>query len=214
MAFDRGGELVGLSTDLATQLGSTLGRSVRFVRLDWRDLIPALGNGEIDVIASGMTITRAREFQVAFADPYLRTGLAALVRPGDATRYATPAAIMAMTGAIGVIDGTTGEVFVRERCPDSDVEIYPRLWDAVQELGQRRVDVVVAGAHLLSWFAAQNEGRVAGMWTRMTTEDLAWGFRPEDDALRTEANAALARWKADGSLDRIVQRWLPGWRGG
>ncbi len=65
MAFDQAGNLTGLSIDLSTRLGSALGRPVRFVRLGWRDLIPALTNGEIDVIASGMTITRAREFRRA-----------------------------------------------------------------------------------------------------------------------------------------------------
>ena len=211
MAFVQEGQLTGLSVALAQSLGEALGRPVRFVPLEWRGLIPALADGRIDMITSGMTITRSREFEVAFADPYLTTGLAALVRPGDMKRYGTPAAIMGMTGGIGVVDGTTGEAFVRERCPSAAVAVYPRLQDAVQELGQRRVDVVVAGAHLLTWFAARNEGLVAGMWTRMTTEQLAWGFRPTDQALRTAANAVLARWRDDGTLDRQVQRWLPGW---
>ncbi len=211
MAFGEQGRLTGLSVDLAEQLGAALGRPARFVQLEWRDLIPALGDGRIDVIASGLTITRARELQVAFADPYLKTGQAALLRPGDAAHYDTPAAIMRMTGTVGVIEGTTGEVFVRERCPAVSVAVYPNLQDAVDELGQRRTDVVVAGAHLLTWFAARNEGRVVGMWTYLTTENLAWGFRPQDEGLRTAANAVLAGWQQDGTLDRIVQRWLPGW---
>jgi len=211
MAFDQDGHLVGLSIDLAEQLGRALGKPVRFVQLGWRDLIPALRDGRIDVIMSGMTITQPREFQVAFADPYLKSGQAALVRPGDAARYATPGAIMRTTETVGVIEGTTGEVFVRERCPDAAVAVYSRLQDAVQELGQRRVELVIAGAHLLRWFAAQNEGRVVGLWTYLTNENLAWGFRPEDEGGRAAANAVLARWTQDGTLAAIVHRWLPGW---
>src|SRR5262249_31559061 len=158
MVFIQDGRLAGLSVDLAQSLGEALGRPVRFIPLEWRALIPALANGRIDVIASGMTITRSREFEVAFSDPYPTTGLTALVRPSEIGRYGTPAGIMGSTGVIGVIAGTTAEVFVRERCPNAQVAVYPRLQDAVQELGQWRVDLVVAGAQLLSWFAARNEG--------------------------------------------------------
>lgn len=211
MAFYQNGRLAGLSIDLAEQLGRELRQTVRFVPLGWDDLIRALHDGRIDVIMSGMTITPSRSFQVAFADPYLKTAQVALVRRGEATRYATPAAIMQTADTIGVIEGTTGEAFARERCPDATVVVYSRLGDAVLELTQRRTDIVIAGAQLLRWFAAQNEGQVVGAWSPLTKEDLAWGFRREDAQLRTAANGVLARWERDGTLAAMVHRWLPDW---
>ena len=43
----------------------------------------------------------------------------------------------------------------------------------------------------------------------LTQEQLGWGFRPQDDALRQAADDALASWKAEGFVDRTIKRWIP-----
>lgn len=213
IAFKQGGQLAGIEVDLAVQLASDLRRPLRIAELRWDDLIPALLGGQIDVIMSGMTTTRAREFRVAFAEPYLKTGITALMRLYEAPSYDTPAKIMGSTARIGVVKGTTAEKFVRERCPGASRLPYPSPQDAVTELRNRRIDLFVGDAQLVAWFLSANESELAGMFTPMTDDALAWGFRPGDDGLRTAANAALARWKEDGTLKQILRRWLRLWPG-
>ena len=43
----------------------------------------------------------------------------------------------------------------------------------------------------------------------LTHEDLAWGVRREDGALRDALDAALARLRASGRLDEVLHRWAP-----
>jgi len=35
------------------------------------------------------------------------------------------------------------------------------------------------------------------------------GLRPSDDELRAAMNGALARWREDGTRERILSRWIP-----
>jgi ABC-type amino acid transport substrate-binding protein len=42
-------------------------------------------------------------------------------------------------------------------------------------------------------------------------EPLGWGLR-QNDPLRDAADAALARWRTDGTRDRLLTRWMPYWR--
>jgi len=56
---------------------------------DWEDEIEALLNGRIDIIMSGMSITKAREVRIAFTEPYLKSGLLAAFRAEDTKKYTT-----------------------------------------------------------------------------------------------------------------------------
>ena len=81
------------------------------------------------------------------------------------------------------------------------------------ELRQRRIDAVVHDAPVLAWLGSQNESELEFLSTRIADEQLAWVFRPDETQLRDAANQALARMRADGTLDRIVARWVPQWTG-
>jgi ABC-type amino acid transport substrate-binding protein len=82
IAFMREGRIVGVEPDLAQALVNHFQRPLALVPMDWQSLIPALLAGRVDAIMSGMTITQAREVRVAFADPYMRSGLAPLRKGG------------------------------------------------------------------------------------------------------------------------------------
>jgi ABC-type amino acid transport substrate-binding protein len=210
-AFWQGGDLVGLELDFARELAVAAGSTLDVRPLDWDDLIPALEERRIDVIMSGMTITRARQVRIAFSDPYLVSGLIALARPGNVGRYPDAQSVLRTSGTVGAVDKTTGERFVRERVPDASVSVYPNVASAVTELRQRRIDIVVHDAPILLSFAAGNEAELAPVLHLLDREPLGWGMRRDDDRLRTAANAALARWRTDGTRDRILGRWVPYW---
>jgi ABC-type amino acid transport substrate-binding protein len=40
-------------------------------------------------------------------------------------------------------------------------------------------------------------------------QQLAWAVRPDNTALKQQADAALARWRANTTLDQILNRWMP-----
>lgn len=211
MAFYQGGVISGLEVDFAKALGHELERPVRFVDLRWDELIPALMERQIDVIMAGMTVTRARAFRVAFGDPYLQSGLVMCTRRKDRSRYDTLEKLKSTNARVGVRQGTTGEKFVEERLPKAIVSAYPTSMAAGLELQQNRIDVYINDAPAIAWLVSENEA-LAGVWTLLTKDDLAWGFRP-GDPLREQANAVLARWRRDGTLRAMLHRWLRGWPG-
>ena len=74
------GELAGIEIDLGTEVARGLGKRLQFVELPFEELIPALANGDIDVIMSGMSITAARKEKIGFTEPYLHVGQMAVTR--------------------------------------------------------------------------------------------------------------------------------------
>jgi ABC-type amino acid transport substrate-binding protein len=119
--------------------------------------------------------------------------------------------VLTTSAAVGVVDGTTGSRFVRERATLASITVYPSPRDAVIELRQRRVDLVIHDAPVMLWYVSSDEAGLAPVLHLLDDEPLGWAMRPGDDALQTTVNAALARWKADGTRERILSRWIPYW---
>src|SRR5262249_51386423 len=112
--MQQGMQMVGLEIDFAMKLSATLRRPLRVMALTWAELIPALLDGRIDIIMRGMTTPRLRSLRVAFSDPYMDSGLSALVRSNLGEAYKTPADVMRSSLRLGVTRGTTAETYVRE----------------------------------------------------------------------------------------------------
>jgi polar amino acid transport system substrate-binding protein len=208
----QGGRVVGIEIDLAARLADHLGRPMEIVNLTWDQLIPTLLDGHIDMIASGMTVTKLRQLRVSFADPYLHSGLAVLIRRSDADKFKSPAAVMRGDLRIGVVKGTTGEQYVRENYSGGQIFNYMKNDNAVVDLVQRRVDAFVTDAPIVAWLASEHEGSLVPLLRPLLTKDsIAWAFHPGDEALVATANAELAKWREDGTLNGVIRRWVPLW---
>ena len=208
-AMRRGGELEGLEVDLARQLGRALERPIDMRDLSSDQLFDALLAHEVDVVMAGVTVTPERELRVAFGEPYLRTTIGALVRREDVKRFASPDAVCKSSFDVGLVAGTVGEKYLRQQCPEMIARLYPKVSEAVLELRRHRVKAVAHDSPVLAWLASEEEAELTVLPTRIADQRLAWAFRKGDDDLRRDANAALADMRADGTLQHIVERWVP-----
>jgi polar amino acid transport system substrate-binding protein len=203
------GTIAGVEADLARRLGEALGRPVRFVEVRWEEQISMLLARRTDIIMSGMSITQARQVRISFTEPYLETGQAVAMRIEDAAKYDTRDKLAAGVVTIGVIEGTTGEVFVQRNLPNARRVQLSRASDGALGLKRRTFDVFIHDAPSIMWLVSENEADLAGAWQPLDREKLAWGLRREDTELLARANDLLKAWKADGSLDAVLNKWLP-----
>lgn len=209
LVFRQGDHVAGIETELAMMLGEELGRPVKFVEMKWDSQISGLLEGQTDIIMSSMTITRERQVRIAFAEPFLKSGLVAAVRAEDVPKYPTIESITNVIGSVGFVPNTTSESFVRKNFPYAQQHYlkYPR--QAVNELQQRRIEMFIGDAPTVIWLVSENESSIAGIWKPLNEERLAWGIRKDDPDLLARVNAALAKFRLDGRLERVLQKWLP-----
>lgn len=201
---------VGIEIDFARRLSFDMKRPLRVIALTWNELIPALLNGQIDIIMSGMTITRLRSMRVAFSDPYMDSGLSVLIRNNLGDSFQTPEQALSGSLRIGVTRGTTADAYVAQNYRGGQIFPYLSNSDGVADLVQSRLDAFVTDAPMVAWFASAHDGTLRPLIRPLLTqEQLGWGFRPQDDDLRAAANASLANWKAEGFVDRTIKRWIP-----
>jgi ABC-type amino acid transport substrate-binding protein len=208
--FKQGGEFAGVEADLARMLALELGKPIKFVELRWDKQIPALLARETDIIMSGMSITKARGIRVNFSDHYLKSGLVAMMRIEDARKYDSVEKVMQRYSNIGVVAGTTSDVFVRKNFPNAlNVIALEEADDAPAALDRRSIDIFIHDAPSIMWLVSENEADLTALRVPLNEEKLAWGVRRDDEKLLMKVNTILSKWKKDGTLNRTLLRWLP-----
>jgi len=210
LVYRQGDKIVGLEADLARELAKDLGKSLQFVEYEWEGLIPALMANKIDIIMSGMSVTRLREVRISFAIPYFKSGLMALIRREDSARYSTGLFSLTTSSAIGAIKDTTSEFFVETNYSSVKKILFPDTKPAVKALINKQIDMFIYDAPLILYLASENETRgLTALFTLLTEEYLAWGIRKDNKELLESANNFLRTANKDGRLQQIIKYWIP-----
>lgn len=75
------GEWQGISIDLWRQIAEDLGRDYEFEPMPFKQLLPAVESGDIDVAVGALTMTADRETRFDFSHPFFQTGLSIAIPP-------------------------------------------------------------------------------------------------------------------------------------
>jgi len=210
LIFKRGNGIVGLEADFAREFAKYLGKSLRFVELEWGDQIPALLDNRIDIIMSAMTRTPLREVRIAFTSRYLESGQMALIRREDAARFSTGIFSLTTSSAIGVIKNTFGEYFVDERYSSIKKEIFSTPQAATKAVIDKKIDMFIYDAPMVLYLASENENQgLTALFALLTREDLAWGVRKDNTDLLNSANDFLQNPNNEEMLRKMTQYWVP-----
>lgn len=211
LIYYRNNAITGLEAEFARKLGEFMGKKVKFVELQWEDQIPALENNQIDIIMSGMSVTQARQYRIAFSNPYLHSGQILLVRLGEKSRFSNGIySLMNSSHVIGTVKNTTGDLFITKTLNGVKVKSFAKSTDAVKALINRDIDAFVYDAPMVCHYAAVNENnKLTPVMTLATEEYIAWGIRKEDRDLQKQANAFLEELKEQHELPRMIRTWIP-----
>jgi polar amino acid transport system substrate-binding protein len=207
------GQVTGLEADLARRLAAELKRPIKFVEISWEEQIPALLEGKIDIIMSGMTITQARQVRITFSQPYLTSGLMIAFAAENASKYGSLQNIIDSFPDVGFVAGTTGETYARNTFREGNRMVPVKsASEAALALKNRRFDIFVYDAPAVAWMVSENEADLKLLRELLNIEYLGWGLRREDRELLGTVNGLLSKWKNDGALKETILKWLPYWK--
>ncbi|MGI6091549.1 MAG: basic amino acid ABC transporter substrate-binding protein [Veillonellaceae bacterium] len=198
-------EYTGFDMDLIRAIGKQMGYEVEIVSMGFDGLIPALEAGNIDVIASGMTITEERAKKVNFSNPYYKSGLTIVVKSDNNTIKS----FKDLEGKnIAVQIGTTG---AREasKVKNAKVREFNNPPEAFMELKAGGVDAVINDKPVNDYFIAQSgskDAKVVG--EPLTSEDYGLATSKKNAELGEKINKALDELKKNGEYEKIYVKWF------
>ena len=114
---EKTGQPAGFDVDAMNWIAKTMGFKVVHKPVAWDGIVLALANKQIDMIASGMSITEKRRKVVDFSDPYWEVSRVFLV-PADSKL--TPADILSKPIKLGVLVNGRIEAALMDSLPAGD----------------------------------------------------------------------------------------------
>lgn len=200
------GQPEGVSVEMARALAEYLVRPLVIENTAFDGLIPALKSGKIDLIISSMTANEERRRSIDFSEPYVRTGLALLVRKGESAR--TAGDLNSPNKRVAVKRGTTGHLFAMDHLPKAQLLVLDKENSAVLEVAQGRADAFIYDQ--LSVYAnwKRNPATTEAVLEPLRQEEWAVGVAKGNDALREKVNAFLREFRASGGFDRLAKKFF------
>ena len=206
--YHEGDAIVGIDAEVAALIAEKLGMELEIADVDFDSIIPGVQQGKYDMGMAGMTVTDERLEKVTFSDSYAKGVQVVIVKEdGDI------ASLDDVNGKkVGVQQGTTGDIYASDTVEkggygEENVTKYANGALAVEALKAGKVDCVIIDNEPAKAYVAANEG-LKILDTEYANEDYAICFAKENTELQTKVNNALKELIADGSVQKIVDKYI------
>ncbi len=201
---DDNSNIIGIDAEIAKAIADKLGMELEIQDMEFESLLTAVQSGNIDIVFAGMTVTDERKESVNFTNTYA-TGIQVVIVKEDSAIQS----VDDLTGKmIGVQTGTTGDIYCTDDYGQENVKQYNNGALAVAALQNNQVDCVVIDNEPAKNFVAANQG-LKILDTEYVAEDYAAAIAKENTQLLADVNAAMAELKADGTIDAIINKYIP-----
>jgi polar amino acid transport system substrate-binding protein len=200
----------GFDVALIAELSKRMGIAANVQNITFDGLFGALELKQIDMAISAISITPERQEVVNFSRPYYLEVWAVLSRQDTNMVITNPNQLAAFR--VGVQRGTVYEGWIQKNLVDTGIMpadnllVYNLADEAVRDLTELRVDLVMVGAAAARAYATEQNLRIAG---RSTVPDkLGIALRKDSPQLQDEINRTLLEMQQDGTLGKLILKYL------
>lgn len=209
-------EAQGVDVEICQAIAATFGEGFKceFRNAVFDTLITGVKAGRFDVIMSSMTDNAERQKEVDFVD-YFSAGSSVLVKKGNPERITSLNDVCGKTVALQ--RGTTNEELATEQSKTCTAQARPALnvlaFDTDPE-AQQQVKVGRAVADIADFPVAAYSARTSGggndfevVGEQIDPAPYGIAVAKNETALRDAVQAGLRAIIADGTYDRILEKW-------
>ena len=206
---DDNGNFIGIDVEVAQAIADKLGLELVIDNMEFTAALEAAQQGKSDIVMAGVTVTEDRLMVMDFSDSYA-TGIQVVIVPEDSDITS----IDDLEGKkIGTQMGTTGYIYASDTPEnggygEDNVVAYDNGITAVQALQNGQIDAVIIDNAPAQAFVEANPG-LKILEAEWLTENYAIGFAKGNTKLIEAVNKALAELIADGTVQKIVEKYIP-----
>ena len=196
-------EIQGFDVDIMNEVAKRIGTKVEWHNMGFDALIPGLKSKQLDAAIAGINVTPEREKAVAFSTPYYETASVVVHKEGDG--ITTTADLKGKVVAAQI--GTTGADVARELVGDKakDFNYVP---DILNELKVGGASAAIIDKPIALYYMTLDKGQFAEFSAGTPSEPVAIAMNMDNKVLVEKVNQALADMKADGTYNKIQEKWF------
>ena len=196
----------GFDIDLMNEIGKRAGFEVEYENVRFDSILRGLDTDLFNAAISAMSITKEREQQIDFSDPYFNADQALLVASDSEVQSIDDLA----EAPVGVQAGSTGQIKAEDLLDDEQIgEIMPyrTIGDAFVALEVGKVEGVIYDLSAAHRKIVESGGEIRFVEPISTGEQYGIAF-PKDSPLVDPVNRALAEIKDDGTYEKLYKKWI------
>jgi len=203
------GKIVGLDADLARLLAGGMRVKLKIEPMPFKDLLPAVARGDVDMVISGVTITPERNMKVAFAGPYFVSGKSILTRSKTLAKLDNIDDINDAKFTFTALAGSTSEIFVKELLTKAKLVATKDYSSAAELLRSGEADALVADLPYCVFAGLRDpEKELDALSEPLTFEPLGIALPANDPLLMNLVQNVLTTLEGTGALEKIGERWF------
>jgi polar amino acid transport system substrate-binding protein len=202
---EKTGEFEGFDVDLAQALAKEMGVKSTFIDAEWQGLLAGLKKGDYDVLITCMSKSEARGENTNFSDVYYNLPDVIVVRKDEGTIKGKGD----LQGkVVGVQLGSGSEQLADSmKATFKDIKRYNYNPEAFTDLKVKRIDAVLVGyAYAVNQMKVDPSYKIVG--EPLSVAETVVVLPKGADALTLKINEALAKIKANGTYQKIHDKWL------
>ena len=228
-----GDKFVGIDVEIAEAIADKLGMELQIEDVEFGSIIGGVVEGKYDMGMAGMTVTEERKQSVNFSNTYATGIQVIIVKDGSSITSlddifefnadGDPVALKNPDLKVGVQQDTTGDIYSSSDISGwgfCDVEEdgtvttdrvvrYKTGADAVEALKTDKVNMVIIDNEPAKSFVTANDGiHILDGDNEYAVEDYAICIAKENTELLDKINKALDELKKDGTIDKIVSKYI------
>ena len=200
------GEPKGFDIDLMNEIARRAGFEVEYNNVRFDSILRGLDADLFDAAISAMTITKEREQQIDFSDPYFNADQALLVASDSGVQSIDDMA----EAPVGVQEGSTGQMEAEELRDGEqigEIKPYRTIGEAFAALEEGEVQGVIYDLSDAHGRILESGGKIRFVAPISTGEQYGIAF-PKDSPLEDPVNQALAEIKDDGTYEKLYKKWI------
>jgi polar amino acid transport system substrate-binding protein len=203
------GKLIGFEIDIANQLAKDLGVKVTFKQHRWNELIPALEKGEIDIIASGLSITPQRALKIDFSTPYSSSGYS-LVSNLDLTKdFSSIKDLNNDKIFIAAVKGTVSASLAAKVFPLAKLDLRETAKDATSAVVNGTVHAFISSSPVPEFISLKNPDKVdLPLKKPLLTTKEAFAVKRGNQEMLNFLNAWVVAHLADEWIESSHKYWF------
>jgi polar amino acid transport system substrate-binding protein len=210
-AYVEEGQYKGIAIDAMRAIAKDQDLEIEFKDMPWPSLIPALANGKIDLLVTGLNVTPERAEVLDFSIPWWENDDEVLV-PNDSDKNVVTALCCGAT--IGVQSGSTQHQWLEKNLVEveavgADLRGYEDYVTAIEDMLTGRVDSVVTSTDTAEDFIAKGRPiKIVGTIQQNQPQALAVQ-EGDPHELLAKLNKGILNIYSSGQWAKIVHQYAP-----
>lgn len=203
------GELTGFEIDIAKQLAKDMGVKVKFKEYQWSEMIPALKKGEIDIIASGLSITPKRALEINYSMPYSSSGYSLVTNLSLTKDFTSIKNLNDKKIFIAAVKGTVSADLAKRVFPKAKIDLRKTEEDATSAVVNGSVHAFVSSSPIPEFIALKHPDQVdLPLKDPLLTTKEAFAIKKNNQEMLNYLNSWITAHDADEWIESSHKYWF------